>query len=334
MKKLHEKSPCCWGQIRRFGKRHRQCVTCKRTWRVWQRKRDRKKFRASVDFFVRYLEHQIPSLAGLAKRCGLSEAVFKNRLKRSRQKFTSKTPWPSLPQRQPLVAVADAIVQYTKKGWYTFYFILIRPTKGNRAVICEPYVKKGTEIYLGWSEALDRLPKKVKSSIAALVCDGHSGLVNCARQYGWLVQRCHFHLIARLQSRRSKWRTGRHQEEGKRIYKLVNRVLTTKKEKTILKALIELEEIGWLSSSPEISRTLSGFVKHFEDYRTYLKYPELNLPKTSNTAESLIGCIQKLCQRARGFASFDSLKKWIEALIKYKRFIRCNGSKNQPNKKT
>ncbi len=287
-----------------------------------------------MDFLVRYLDHQTPSLRGLARRYNLSEAVLKYHLKKSRQKFVSKTPWPTLPQGEPLIAIADARVQYTKKGWYTFYFVLLRPVREDQAIIAKPYVKRGTETYSGWSEALKTLPKEVKFSIVALVCDGHGGLVNYARQYGWLIQRCHFHLIARLQSRRSKWRTGRHQKEGKRIYSLVNKVLTIKNTKAILKALIELEEIGWLSSSPEIARTLSGFVKHYEDYRTYLKYPELNLPKTSNTAESFIGCIQKLCQRARGFASLDSLKEWIEALIKYKKFIRCNGVRNQPNKNT
>ena len=334
MNKLHEKSPCCRGRIRRFGKRRRQCVICKKTWRAWQKKRGRKKARVSAAFLIRYLEHQTPSLRGLAKRYNLSEAVLKYRLKRSRQKFVSKTPWPSLPQRQSLIAIADAMVRYTKKGWHTFYFVLLRPARGDRAIIVKPYIKKGTETYLGWSEALDRLPEKTRSSIVALVCDGHGGLVNYARQYGWLIQRCHFHLIARLQSRRSKWRTGRHQKEGKRIYDLVNKVLAGKNKKVILKALVELEEIGWLSSSPEIARTLSGFVKHYEDYRTYLRYPELNLPRTSNTAESLIGCVQKLCQRTRGFASLDSLREWIEALIKYKKIIKCNGMKNQPNKNT
>lgn len=334
MKKLHEKSPCCQGQIRRFGQRRRQCVACKRTWRVWRKKRGRKKYRISADFLVGYLGHQIPSLRGLAKRRSLSEAVLKYRLKKSRQKFVAKTPWPILPQEKQLIAIADAMVQYTQNGWHTFYFILIRATKNNQAVVAKPYIRKGTETYDGWSEALEELPHKVRSSIAALVCDGHGGLVNCARKYGWLIQRCHFHLIARLQSRRSKWRTGRHQEEGKRIYSLVKRVLTIKNKKAILRALMELEEIGWLSSSPEIGRTLSGFVKNYEDYRTYLKYPELNLPKTSNTAESFIGCIRKLCQRTRGFASLYSLKEWIEALIKYKKFIKCNGVRNQPNKDT
>lgn len=270
----------------------------------------------------------------MAKRHNLSEAALKYHLRKSRQRFTLKTSWPSLPKEQPLIAIADAMVRYTKNGWHTFYFVLLRPARGDQAVILKPYIKKGTETYSGWSTALERLPKRAGSSIVALVCDGHGGLVNYARKYSWLIQRCHFHLIARLQSRRSKWRTGRHQEEGKRIYDLVNKVLSGKNKKAILKALVELEEIGWLSSSPEIARTLSGFVKNYKDYRTYLEYPELNLPKTSNTAESFIGCIQKLCQRARGFASLESLKNWIEALIKYKKFIKCNGTKNQPNKNT
>jgi len=227
--------------------------------------------------------------------------------------------------------MADAMVQYTRSGWYTFYLVLIKSAKESQAIICEPYVKRGTEVYQGWSEALDRLPQNTRSSIVALVCDGHTGLVNCAKKHGWLIQRCHFHLIARLQSRRSKWRTSRHQKEGKRIYELVNLVLTSKKEKAVLRALNELEAIGWLSSSRELEMYLSGFVKNYADFRTYLKYPNLNLPKTSNAIEPFIGYIQKFRQRTRGFATLGSLKKWIEALIKYKKIAKCNGSKNQPN---
>lgn len=331
MNKSHEKSPCCRGQIWRFGKRRRQCAICKKTWRAWKRRRGRKKKRASIDFLIRYLGHETPSLCGIARRYNLIESALKRRLKKSRKTFISKTPWPILPERKPLILIADAMVKYLAGKWYTFYFMLVKNTAEDCAAIAPPYIKRGTETCLGWRRAINTLPPAVRASIQAIVCDGHVGLVSEAKWSSWLIQRCHFHLIARLQSRRSKWRTSRHQDEGKRIYRLVSKVLTAPNEKSLLKPLILLEEIGWLSSSPEIRKTLSGFVRNYEDYRTYLKYPELRLPRTNNTVEAFIGLIQNLCHRTRGFSTLDSLKEWIEALIKYKKFIKCNSSKNQPN---
>jgi len=41
MAPLHAKSLCCGAQVRRFGRRRRQCTLCKRTWRIRQKKRGR-----------------------------------------------------------------------------------------------------------------------------------------------------------------------------------------------------------------------------------------------------------------------------------------------------
>lgn len=134
----------------------------------------------------------------------------------------------------------------------------------------------------------------------------------------------------RIQGRRSRWYSSRHQAEGEEIYALVRRVLTDPNKQTLGPVLSRLEEIGWHMPSRGLKDVLRGFVNHSSDWRTYLAHPELNLPTTNNTAESFSGCVHELVHRARGFRSRAKLEKWIEALIKNKKTIRCNG-KDQPN---
>lgn len=330
MKKLHAKSPCCRGEIHRFGNRRRQCSLCKKTWRIRQKKRGRKRKREQKTLLIRYLQHEIPSLHALARKKGINADKLEARLLRSRDYFLNHTPWPQISKEGNLILIADAMVKYIDKVWYTFYFVLVRTTKSNEAIILKPFIRKGVESQLGWREVFDSLPNDIKRRVVALVCDGHRGLVNYAKYQEWILQRCNFHLIAFLQGRRSRWARSRHREEGRRVYELANHILTTRKEGEIMPSISKLEEIAWHAKSKELSRALLGFVNNYKNFRSYLRYPELNLPRTSNTAESLIGCVRELCHRARGFRSLNSLRKWISALIKNKKKIKCNGS-FQPN---
>lgn len=329
MKTLHEKSSCCRARVCRFGGRRRQCALCLRTWSAWKRKRGRKHKRSNVELVKKYLDHAVPSMHAKARHRKVISRTLERQLERSRDLFLRVTSWPILPKREPLILIADADVKYIKRKWYTAYCMLVRTIESNEAVIAPPVVLDGTETAKGWGEALDTLPYATRSSITAIVCDGHSGLVNYARWSNWLIQRCHFHLIARIQSRRSRWKQSRHKEEGEKIYKLVNRILTNRSEKTFTSTISEIEEIGWLTKSPDLSRALLGFVNNYRDFRTYIYHPELNLPTTSNTAESFISCIEGLCHRARGFSSKNSFEKWIFALVKHKKKIKCNGNYQQ-----
>lgn len=326
MNKLHEKSPCCQGQIRRFGKRRRQCSACKKTWRVWKKKKGRKKIRTSGNFFIRYLEHRLPSLRGLSKELNVPEWVLKYRLKTHRQKFVAKTPWPCLPQNEPLLAIADAAIQFVEGSFYTFYFINIRRINEDFAYPAPPHVRKGSEVAAGWYEAFHLLPEGTKNSILALICDGHGGLTSLGKRQNWIVQRCHFHLISRIQGRKSKGKFSRHRAEGKLIYGLVKKVLTAKREKLISKYLSEIKQLALLpTTSYELKTTLLGFTKHYQDYRNYISHPELHLPRTTNSIESMIGGIRNLCQRAKGFRTLESFTDWTIAFLKAKRKFKCRG---------
>jgi hypothetical protein len=330
MKKLHAKSPCCQGDVKRYGNRRRQCAVCQQTWRVRKKKRGRKIKREQDNLLIRYLQHEVPSLYAWAHAKNQSEHFLQARLNRSLRYFLRQTSWPALPKEGNLVLLADAMLRYVENEWRTFYLVAVKNTWNNYAVIVPPFIHKDRETFVGWQKALNRLPEEIKARIKAIVCDGHRGLIYYAKSSGWLIQRCHFHLIASIQSRRSKWRYSRHRAEGQHIYDLVNHVLTTLDEKAIIESIAQIEKLAWCTKSQKLRKILSGFVTHYQEFRTYLYYPELNLPKTNNTMESLIGAIQHLCHRARGFCTLASFERWICAIIKHKKKIKCNGS-HQPN---
>lgn len=330
MKKLHEKSPCCHGRIIKFGKRRRQCVICRKTWRVYRRRRGRKRKRESSGMVLKYLRHEIPSFYALSQCRKISKDIFKRRLKHSQTVFLKKTNWLPLPDSQSLIVIADAMLQTVNHQVYTVYFILVRQPKEQRAIIIEPLIRKGPEVALGWYEVFNKIPINTRSKIKALVCDGHMGLISVAQRHSWLIQRCQFHLIARIQGYCSKFRLSRNRRLGKIIYRLAITILTGHNRNEIITCLAELQRIQYQVKSLSLRKVLSGLIKHYQEYRTYLYYPELYLPRTSNAIESLIGEIRNLFHRARGFRTLSSMTKWIHTLLKNKQKVTCNGSR-QPN---
>ena len=326
MSKKHEKSPCCRAVIIRFGKRRRRCVKCKRTWSVWQRKRGRKRLRTSP-----LLAHRFVSGRLLPVRSGRLNTRNKKsyRLAKSRSLCAERCPWPEIPKAGPLIAVGDALVKCIEGTWHTWYFILVRPVDENTAIALPFYHRKGAETVRGWREAFDAVPENVLERIKALVCDGHRGLVFEAKWRYWLLQRCHFHLIARIQSRRSKWKSSQHYKEGRYLYELVKKVLTESDELKIRKYVNDLEVFSWHTSSPDLKNCLKGFVNHYPEFRTYLAHPELNLPMTNNTAEVLIGLVEEISRRAKGFQKISIFNEWISVVLKTRGRIKCRGIHQQ-----
>lgn len=322
------KSPCCRGKVIHFGSRRRQCGLCKKTWRMRKKKVGRKKARVSRELVESFLRHEIASLAFASKKKRISESLMQRRMKISRDVFIAKTPWPTIPAG-PLILIADAIVEKIEGVWVTVYLTLVRSVNHVQAMILPPLILRGPETTQGWHRAFSRIHQTILIRIKAVVCDGHRGILLGARDRAWIVQRCHFHLLARIQGRRSRFATGRNKKEATDIFHHVGVVLKSIDNKQVQKSLNLLEEIGWLSSSKEIRTVLKGFATNYQDFRSYVKYPELNLPTTNNTAESLASVIGHLKIRMRGFPTMNSFVKWIIALLKFRQTIQCN--KYQPD---
>lgn len=323
MNKKHEKSPCCGGKTIKHGGKRRQCVACEKTWTVWQKKRGRKAKRMILAPVRRYLANE-----GAPITRGHGGATRSARLRKKRDAFNKKQSWRTPPNGE-LILIADAILTYHQRQWHTWFFMLVRAVDGEDAVILPPYHRASRETPEGWSEAIDSIPANVSKRVKALVSDGHTGLMNTAKQRAWLIQRCHAHLLRAIQARRSRWSMGRHRDEAAEVHTLVECVLTKGDEHQTEQALEQIKEIGITTSSKILRKVLLGFVKHAKDYRTYLIYPELNLPTTSNTAESLNALIRDLSTRARGFRTSTSFNAWIITLCKARGTIKCRGKNPQ-----
>lgn len=240
--------------------------------------------------------------------------------------FCRTMPWPVLPHEAPLILLADATLKLIKKRWYTIYVMLVRSPDESVAWIVPPVILPGKETGGGWAAALGTLPADRLAAVKVLVCDGHRGLVDFAKRRRWLIQRCHFHLIASIQGRRSRWDRSRHQEEGRRIYVLVKRILDAPADTDIKTLRIGVDNLALSTDSRELRKALTGFATNAEDFRTYLYHPNLHLPRTNNTSEACIGTIESLLKRLRGISNLCALSKWIEALVKHKKKIACNGA--------
>jgi hypothetical protein len=330
MNKIHEKSPCCRGSIWRRGERRRQCSLCLRTWRSWQKKKGRKRHRSDFDLLFRYLKHTSGSIRQQAEKKQITPAALSAQMAQTMKRFHQATPWPALPDGE-LILIADAMIEYINKIPHTFYFLLIRSINENKAVIAPFSVRIDEgEGFQGWYRALQQLTPEVRQRIRVLVCDGMQALIRIGKDQGWLIQRCQFHLRARISHYCSPRRFGKRPKYGKQMQKLIVIILTNRNSNIIQKALEEIREMKEQTTAKSFKTVLSGFLKHYEDYRTYLYYPEYHLPVTSNSAEFLIGQIRDLQYRARGFKSLKSLSSWIETYCKYTQTITCNGKLSAP----
>ena len=313
MKKIHAKSPCCGEKVNHFGSRRRQCSKCHRTWRIRKKKRGRKKKRTGKDFVSRYFNRLLPSFYAVEKHQEKSADILEYRLRQSRDFFIRHTEWSKI-SNGPLIAVADATMKTIAGKMYCVYIVLLRSVSGTEAHPLPPRIEEGVESYDGWTRTFDAVPNHLQKQIKALVCDSHRGLVYNGKRRGWKVQRCNFHLLKSLSVRRSVKSTRGNKEIGRKLIGLANVILTTKNQEELTRAVNELEEIGWMSKRGSLGQIISSFLRYLDEYRTYLAYPKLKLPRTNNTAESFISGLEKLCAHARGFRTLSSFSKLARGL--------------------
>lgn len=275
---------------------------------------------------IKFFENSIGSSFGRAGKLGARS--LQQKLEKSRDFFLRNSEWTKAPSSKTLILIADAKIIRIKDVWYTIYCKLVRSPDEKEAVILPPVILDGLETQYGWEIALDDTDDDVLSRIKAVVSDGHVGIMNFAKRRSWVIQRCHFHIRAAIQHRRSRWKQAKFPIEGMRVWTHVNAVLLD--QKVVIPHLKELAKIIHETSSKELKSILRGFILHHDHFRSYMKYSELNLPTTSNTAESTIGSISALLFKMRGLSSLTSLKKWIFALLKFRRTTKCKGT-HQPN---
>ncbi len=336
MTQKHVKSPCCRGKIYRYGQRRRQCSICKQTWRIRQKKQGRKSKRANVDIVKRYLSHSF-NLHEPASRIGITVPALRKRVRQNLNLLLETEQWMEPPENKNLIVIIDALLQKIffgkSKRYYTVYLVLLRALDSEKAVILKPLVFPRYENKADWEQALNNIPKSARSRILALVGDGKPCFLSIAKDNNWLLQRCHFHLLAELNRYASYKRKSKNRELISRIYKEVRIIITTGDRSELQGSL---EKISQFTSNPDVpqrikTRFLKGLLRNHEYYRTYLNYSELNLPTTSNSCEALNSIIGNFFIRTRGINSPEAFRKLVQALMLIRKMVNCKGANFPPN---
>ena len=330
MLQKHLKSACCRAHFIRYGGKRRQCVSCKRTWTIRPKRKGRKRFRAPRNLIERYFSRSLSTIRIFAKRNRWNRDHAQQMVRRSLLRYVSqnRNKWSaSLSSRGRLIAIADAIWHKICGEKITIYLILLRPVESAEAAIALPIIAPGYEDKEGWAYAWKHIPPAYKRRIYGLVCDGHQWLTAFGYRQGWVVQRCQFHLLANLQM----YLGIRDRKRNSKVLTLVHALLATASPNRSRRLFAELAKIRVASKSRGMRRVLSGLETNYRDFQNYLRHPELNLPATTNAAESCVSGIRDVMRRCRGFRSEESARLWITGYILWKKTICCNG-KNQQKK--
>lgn len=324
----HLKSACCRAHIIRYGGKRRQCVSCRRTWTIRPKSKGRKRLRAPQHLIERYFSGSISTIRTLEKRFQWGRGHAQRMMRRSLANYVTKhrNDWSATPlNRSRLIAVVDAIWHTICGEKITIYLILLRPVSNNEATIMLPVFVTGHEDGRGWKYAWDQIPFAYKRRICALVCDGHQWLIAFGYRQGWVVQRCQFHLLANLQM----YLGVQDRQRNSRVLTLVHNLFATADTERSRRLLTKLARIRVKAKSRGIRRVLSGLATNYQDFQNYLRYPKMNLPTTTNAAESCISGVRDLMRRCHGFRTKKAVRLWMIGYILWKKTIRCNGKYQQ-----
>lgn len=319
MKLLQEKSACCQAKIIRFGGKRRQCVACKKTWRVHPAKRGRKVKRWQTEYLCQVLNHGL-AVKHLALHSRLSaEAIYKRFAKNLNAMLGQKRHYRLRGKR--LVMVIDAEWQYFRGHLWTLYLVGVKPIGTKAVTILDPRLRPGKESTTCWAEIIDILPLPVKNRICALVADGIRGIEGVASRNHWILQRCHFHLLSTLQKMRGKRAATPGRLTREEIYSLVKSALSETDKQKLDKICRRLSALAEKNECPRKMRlTVHEFLRHLADFRSYLRFPKLHLPATTNVMESLNSFIRR---KARTVNSPTAWHKWAKAAIRFKPKFTC-----------
>jgi len=319
MKLIHEKSKCCAAKIIRFGGKRRQCTACRKTWRVHPAKPGRRTLRRSRNHLIKVFNHGF-SVKQIALHSRLSiDAVYKrfnNELKavvNARRIIRIRG--------QKLILIVDAEWQLFKNGFWTLYCLSVKSTNSETVTVFDPVLKSGKENATDWNVVINGLPLSVKNRLVAVVSDGIRGFDAIAYENGWIIQRCHFHLLSMLQKMRGKRASTPGRQIREKIYQSAKLAITeiSKRRVNVL-----CRRLAILAKHPLCPRRMRMVVRellrHFPEYRSYLQHPEFNLPTTVNVMESVNSYIRR---KARTVNAPNAWRKWAIAAIRFKSKFTC-----------
>lgn len=326
MHSKHVKSPCCRAKTRRFGKRRRQCCACKKTWSIRPKKRGRPRHRASADWLKKVFFRGFSLTQLHSAKTSVNLPAYRYRFRQLLQRILSKPYEPKIPDG-PLVLLADGVwFQFNRKHW-VLYLAALKACSSKTAVFLQPQLHPGRESAHNWQKMFSSIPDNNRARICAIVGDNLRGMQAIAEDNNWMLQLCQFHMLIKLQVRRNGIRRkligGSIREE---LYDLISSAMRTRDAEKFRTSIARIEDLAKPKcGTNRIRSTVREFLACVGYYRTFLDYPNLHLPTTTNTMESMGCLLRTLFRRSRAGSNPRSLLMWAETMIRVKGKLVCNG---------
>lgn len=316
---LQEKSECCAAKIVRFGGKRRQCTACKKTWRVHPAKRGRKVLRKSYSQLKKIFNHgfTVKQSAGHSR---LSAGAAYKRFGKALLSIIGKKRVIRI-KGQKLILLIDAQWQYFNDELWTLYFLSVKAVSSQSVVVFDPTLRAGKENIATWNQVIDGLPRNVRKRVVAMVSDGIRGIETTAADNGWVIQRCHFHLLSLLQKMRGKRAATPGRVVREEIYNSVKLALSEKSNRRLNILCRRLAALAKDPLCPKRMRMITrDFLRRLYEFRSYLEHPDLKLPTTINVMESINSYTRK---KSKPINNPYSWHRWAIAGVRFKSKFIC-----------
>jgi hypothetical protein len=261
-----------------------------------------------------------------SKRSNVALAAYRYRFRQALQRYVAQ-PSPQVIGPGPLVLLVDGLwFEFDAVPW-VLYLSALKPCRSNHATFLDPLLLPGKEGAMRWNRVLAAIPADAAHRIRALVTDNLPGMLKISGQRRWVLQLCQFHLLLKLQAHRRSIRyTLRGGAVREQIHQLVRDALELPDGKRLASTLRQLREVSDRNCGTERIQTIvRQFLNETPYYRSYLTHPNLGLPRTTNSVESMCRLIREMLRSSRAGSNPRSVLLWATALIRLRPQITCNG---------
>lgn len=260
----------------------------------------------------------------LAKDYRRSVDTVRRRCRSACRRLVAVEGLPRLPPGDVLLAlVVDGLWLCFRKQLWVLYDMAVKPVGARTAFFLDPVVLPGRECGRNWLCAMATIPVAVTARIRALVADGYSGCKMAARRRQWVLQLCHRHLDARLLGRPGHRRRVHGEATRQAVLAAIREVRSTRDP---LRITVLSQVLAEHVRHPDLSSRTAGVVRRFLHdvllYRTYIDYPGLELPTTTNALESRHSQLRNVL---RGVNNPAAAALRVRTYTRLHPTITCNG---------
>lgn len=267
-------------------------------------------------YSLRHFAKQLPRI---------KQITVRYHFRRLMRDFVSQPRRVQLPEG-PLILLLDGLwFRFDYKPW-VLYQIALKPTACDKAVFLDPVLLEGKESATNWNRAISTIPAHLQRRIVGVTVDNFSGFQRLARQRGWILQLCQFHLLMKFYGRRGMLA---HSLRGgtarNALHAAVDQALHPNPTEPLDRIIARLNAFA---GNPTFTRRIQSatrdFIRSIDLYRAHLAQPSLRMPSTTNTVESMGARLREIFNRHRSATSPDSVRLWATTYTRLRPELVCN----------